>query len=156
MLIKWVNRYRDRVSRYRDLFRDVLVHLEFVDYTSYVSLQSFVTCEHNFKEQILLIHFLLYFLFIINLQWLLDHLLPDHSKIAPWSSEALMSNFFLALEAKNFNPHSKIAFPDPIPYSVNDHSKIFLTEDPPGWTAKLPASSVEFRDTSCTHTASQR
>ena len=46
--------------------------------------------------------------------------LPDHSLISPQSSESEMSNFFLASEAENLNPPSKIAFPDPVPYSVHE------------------------------------
>ena len=58
-------------------------------------------------------------------------LLPDCYQISPWSSEAVMSNFLLASEDSNLNPPSKIAFTAPITYSVNETSKILLTEYPP-------------------------
>ena len=57
------------------------------------------------------IHFLLYFLLIINCQQLLDYLLPNHSKsltkrspITPRSTESMMSNFLLASGAANLKP----------------------------------------------------
>ena len=59
--------------------------------------------------------------------------LPDHSQISPpiasRPNEAVMSNFFLASEAANLNLPSKIAFPDHVPSSVHEFSKIFLSED---------------------------
>ena len=42
------------------------------------------------------------------------------SQIYLWSAEAVLSNFFLASEAENFNPPSKIAFPYPVNYLVNE------------------------------------
>ena len=46
--------------------------------------------------------------------------LPDHSPIAPSSAEDVLSNLLLASDAANFNPPSKISFPDPVPSSVNE------------------------------------
>ena len=98
MLRKWV-------SRYGDLFRDVLVRLASVEYTFYVILHAeFHNMRTEYKIIIILINLLLYFLLIINFQKSLDLLLPYISTIDPQSSEAVLSNFFLDSEAENFNP----------------------------------------------------
>ena len=49
------------------------------------------------------------------------------------TTEYVLSNFFLASDATNLNPPSKISFPGTFPYSVHESSKIFLTEYPSGW-----------------------
>ena len=48
----------------------------------------------------------------------------------------MLSNFFLASEAENLNSTSRIDYPDTITSSVNEPSKILLTEDP----SSLPCS----------------
>ena len=86
--------------------------------------------------QIILIHFVLIIYHKstwINHSLITLRLLPNRSPIALRSSEALISNCFLASEAANLNPLSKIAFHDIVPSSVNWPSKILLTEDPSGW-----------------------
>ena len=75
----------------------------------------------------------MYFFFLIYLHHYIDCSLPNNSLIAPWSTESVLLNFFLSSEAENLNPPSKIAFPYPFPYPLNEPSKIFLTEYPPGW-----------------------
>ena len=46
-----------------------------------------------------------------------------------WNYLAVRSDLFLASEAANLNLPSKIAFPDHVPSSVHEFSKIFLSED---------------------------
>ena len=53
-----------------------------------------------------------------------------------WTSEDVLSEFFLASESAYFNNPSNVPFTAPVPSSVNEPSKIFLTEDPSG----LPCS----------------
>ena len=87
----------------------------------------------------LLVHYLLYFLFLISCKQLFDLSLPDHPKtlpyhssIAPGSYEAVQLNLFLTSHGTNLKPPSNIAFPTPVPSSVNESSKIFFFEDPSG------------------------
>ena len=47
-----------------------------------------------------------------------------------WTTEAGLSNFFLASEAAKLNDPSKIAFTTQVLSSVHESSNIFLTEDP--------------------------
>ena len=51
-----------------------------------------------------------------------------------WTAGALLLKFFRASEAENLNNPSNIVFPDPVPSSMNESYKIFLTEDPSGWS----------------------
>ena len=87
--------------------------------------------------------------------------LPDCYPITPRSAQSIMSEFFLDLEATNLKPPSKIAFPAPIPYSINEPSRIFLTEDlsgltlipnPPNVLTPLRSTEIPPRP----HTTSQR
>ena len=64
MLRKWVSQYGDRVRRYGDLFRDVLVHLVSIKYIFYLSLQIFISCGYSIKG----LSFISKFLFVINTQ----------------------------------------------------------------------------------------
>ena len=145
MLRKWVAWYGDRVIRYRDLFRDVLVRLASVEYSFCVSLQIFMAYGRSVKEYIPLIHFLLYLLFLINCQRSLDLSLPNSSKIAPqslpncfpiapWSAKAVLLNFFLASEAANLKPPSNIDFTAPFTSSENEPLKIWLADYTSGWS----------------------
>ena len=63
--------------------------------------------------------------------WLLSP--PDWLPISPWSAEAFLSKFFLASETEILNLPSNIAFPHPVPSSLNGHSKIFSNEYSSGW-----------------------
>ena len=47
-----------------------------------------------------------------------------------WTAGAVLLKFFRASEAENLNNPSNIVFPGPVPSSMNESYKIFLTEDP--------------------------
>ena len=49
------------------------------------------------------------------------------------TAESVLLKFFIYSEASKLNPPSNIVSPDPIPSSVHEPSKIFLTEDLSGW-----------------------
>ena len=48
---------------------------------------------------------------------------PVCSPISPRYAESMLSKFFLASEAENLSPTSKISFPDSVTSSVNETSK---------------------------------
>ena len=58
--------------------------------------------------------------------------MPDCSLISPMYAEYVLLNLFLTSEAANLNPPLNIPLPDPVPYSVNEPLKIFLTDYPSG------------------------
>ena len=53
-----------------------------------------------------------------------------------WSAESELLNFYLASEAANLDPPSKVSFHDPVTSSVHEPSKICLAEDPSGWPCR--------------------
>ena len=66
--------------------------------------------------------------------------LPDLYPIAPWSAEAVMSNFFLVSEAAKMNPPSKIAFLTPVCIQWMN----LITEYPSGWPWIPNQPNVQF------------
>ena len=108
-----------------------------------------MTCGWNVKNKT--IHWFITVLLIYHKLPSIDRYLPpwslpDHSLIypptSPWYVEDVLLKSFLDSEAEILNPPSKIAFTDPVPYSVNEISKTFLTEDTSGWPCRSNPQNV--------------
>ena len=97
---------------------------------------------------------------LITCSAITQKLLPGCSPIAPWSTKAVMSKFFLFSEESNLKIPSNIAFPATVTSSVNEPSKIILAEYPSGWHCSpnppnfLPHLRSPERSP-CPHTTSQ-
>ena len=67
-----------------------------------------------------LLHLIYYKLTAIACSSIISQSLPDLSPISHQSAVAVISNFFLASEAANFNQYSNISFTATVPSSVNE------------------------------------
>ena len=123
LLRKWV-------SRYGDQFRNVLVHFASVEYIFYVSLNTeFHNMRTEYKEQIPLIHFLLYFLLIINLRWSLDLSLPLHTQSLPSLLKLCCLTSSLTHSLKTLSLFQRYPFMITLPLQLMN----LITEDISGW-----------------------
>ena len=59
-----------------------------------------------------------------------------------WTDKAVLFNEFLSSETASLKPSSNAAFPDPVPSSVHELSKIFISEYLSGWSCKTNPPNV--------------